>query len=273
MTVIRHPDTKLDGSAAVKLYGYGGFNQPLGPGFSFGVHNWVQSGGIYVQANLRGGGEFGSDWYEQGILENKQNVFDDFIACAEQLIDENYTSPQRLVIEGGSNGGLLTAACMIQRPELFGAVISAVPVTDMLRFHKFTFGAFWKSDYGSPEDNEAHYRASIAYSPLHNVAQDAEYPPLLVQTADHDDRVVPPHSFKFVAEVQHTASDDNLVLMQVEKDSGHGAGKSTEKIVKGMLDKVAFVEHTIGPLNQDAYKATLGNDQSNDNSGQPPPRP
>lgn len=258
MTIIRRKDTVLDGSAAVKLYGYGGFNVPLGPGFSFDTLNWVKNGGIYVQANLRGGGEFGREWYEQGRLQKKQNVFDDFIACAEHLIGKNYTSPARLVIEGGSNGGLLTAACALQRPELFGAVISDVPVTDMLRFHKHTYGAAWKSDYGDPENNKSDFQAAMKYSPLHNIKKGAKYPPILVQTADHDDRVVPSHAYKFVATLQAEAANDNLVMLHVEKDAGHGAGKPTEKIIAGMIDTFAFIEKTIGPVDQHEYKTALG---------------
>jgi prolyl oligopeptidase len=257
MTVIRRKDVELDGTAATKLYGYGGFNVPLSPGFSFGVYNWVSQGGIYVQANLRGGGEFGSDWYDQGRLMNKQNVFDDFIACAEHLIKNKYTKPARLNINGGSNGGLLTLATMLQRPDLFGAVTSHVPVTDMYRFHKFTYGAAWKSDYGDIEGNQVHFNAASKYSPLHNVKKDVSYPPTLVMTGDHDDRVVPSHAYKFVATMNEIANDNSLCLLRVEKDAGHGAGKPKEKVIREMVEEHAFLIKTLGPIDQKAYKATL----------------
>lgn len=256
MTVIRHPDTPLDGTAAVKLYGYGGFDVPLTPGFSTVNAQFVKEGGIYVQANLRGGGEFGSDWYDGGRLHNKQNVFDDFIACAEHLIGNNYTSPARLIINGGSNGGLLTSATMVQRPELFGAVITEVPVTDMFRYHLPTYGAFWKSDYGDP-DIKADFNISAAYSPLHNVQAGAKYPPHLIMTADHDDRVVPWHAFKLAATLQAKSDPANLTLLRVEMNAGHGAGKPLAKIVQEEAEAFAFIEKAIGPVNPVAYKAHL----------------
>jgi prolyl oligopeptidase len=257
MTVIRHPRTRLDGTAALKLYGYGGFNVPLGPGYSTEIMNWVREGGIYVQANLRGGGEFGSDWYDQGRLLKKQNVFDDFIACAAHLQTQGYTSPARTVIEGGSNGGLLTLACMLQRPGLFGAVISSVPVTDMLRFDKHTYGAAWKSDYGDPTNSAEDFKAAMGYSPLHNVKPGRRYSTCLVKTADHDDRVVPSHAFKFVATMLSTAAPDSLTLMRVETGAGHGAGKPIDKAIQEMLDTHAFIENSIGPINQADYKFNL----------------
>jgi prolyl oligopeptidase len=256
MTVIRHPDTKLDGTAATKLYGYGGFDIALGPGFSSGIAHFVRSGGIYVQANLRGGGEFGEDWYNQGRRANKQNVFDDFAACAEHLIRNKYTSSSRLVINGGSNGGLLTSATMLQRPELFGAVITEVPVTDLFRFHLATYGAAWKSDYGDPGIS-ADFNVSAKYSPLHNVKPHAKYPPHLIKTADHDDRVVPWHSFKLAATLQARSSGKNLTLLRVEDRAGHGAGKPIAKIIEGYAETFAFIEKAIGPVNQNAYKALL----------------
>lgn len=259
MTIVRGKNVKLDGTAAVKMYGYGGFNSALGPSFSFDVYNWVKEGGIYVQTNLRGGGEFGADWYDQGRLANKQNVFDDFAACAEYLIKHKYTSPPRLAIKGGSNGGLLTLATALQRPELFGAVISGVPVTDMYRFHKHTYGALWKSDYGDPENSRADFEVSRRYSPLHNVRKGGKYPPILVQTADHDDRVVPSHAFKFAATFHDTAHPDSLCLMRVENKAGHGAGKPTEKIIEGLVDIHAFLEQTLGPINQEKYKEAVAN--------------
>jgi prolyl oligopeptidase len=260
MTIIRGKDVKLDGSAATKLYGYGGFNVPLEPGFSFGTYNWVKEGGVYAVANLRGGGEFGSEWYDDGRLLKKQNVFDDFAACAEYLIDKKYTKPARLTINGGSNGGLLTLATMLQRPELFGAVVSHVPVTDMYRFHKFTYGAFWKSDYGDIENSKADFNAAAGYSPLHNVKKNVNYPPTLVMTGDHDDRVVPSHAFKFVARMQEMARKTALCLLRVEKDAGHGAGKSKDKTITEMVEEHAFLVKTLGPINQNQYKATLKSD-------------
>lgn len=256
MTVIRHPDTKLDGTAAVKLYGYGGFDISLTPEYDSEIMHFVKSGGIYVQANLRGGGEYGQEWYDQGRLLNKQNVFDDFIACAEHLIAEKYTSSKRLVINGASNGGLLTAATMLQRPDLFGAVVTEVPVTDLFRFHLATYGASWKSDYGDISVKED-FNAAARYSPLHNVKPDAKYPPHLIKTSDHDDRVSPWHSYKLVAALQTIAHRDNVTLLRVETDAGHGAGLPTEKRVKGYAETHAFIEKSIGPINQNDYVAKL----------------
>lgn len=256
MSIIRHPDTKLDGTAVVKLYGYGGFNVSLDPDFSTPVMQFVKAGGIYVQANLRGGGEFGAAWYDGGRLQNKQNVFDDFIACAEHLVKNSYTSPKRLVINGGSNGGLLTSACMLQRPDLFGAVITEVAVTDMFRFHLATYGAAWKSDYGDVS-LKADFNASAKYSPLHNVRPGAKYPPHLIMTADHDDRVVPWHSFKLAATLQARSHADNVTLMRVEKDAGHGAGKPMSKIIREEAEAFAFIEKAVGPVNQAAYKMQM----------------
>jgi prolyl oligopeptidase len=252
MTVIRHPDTKLDGTAAVKLYGYGGFNVPLGPDYGTTIASWIRAGGIYAQANLRGGGEYGSEWYDQGRKHNKQNVFDDFAACAEKLIADRYTRAKRLVIEGGSNGGLLTLATMLQRPELFGAVISDVPVTDMYRFHKHTHGAAWRSDYGDSEANKADFETASRYSPLHNVRRKI-YPPTLLNTGDHDDRVVPSHAYKFVATMQAKAHPESVCLLRVETRAGHGAGKPTDKVIQEAADTHAFVERAIGPINQVDY--------------------
>jgi prolyl oligopeptidase len=258
MTIIRHPDTKLDGSAAVKLYGYGGFDISLNPGFSSGVAHWVKSGGIYARANLRGGGEYGQEWYDQGRCENKQNVYDDLIACAEHLIEEKYTSSKRIAIEGGSNGGLLTAATVLQRPDLFGAVISAVPVIDMFRFQLGTYGAAWKSDYGDP-DVKKDFETAAAYSPLHNVKKDAKYPPTLIKTGDHDDRVLPWHAYKWAATMQSESDADNQILLRVSKNTGHGAGKSQEDSLIEIGETHAFLEKALGPINQEEYKASLKN--------------
>ncbi len=255
-TVIRHPDTELDGTGLAKLYGYGGFNIPLTPGFSSGVAHFVRAGGIYVQANLRGGGEFGEKWYDEGRGENKQNVFDDFAAIAEDLIAQKYTSEKRLVINGGSNGGLLTSATMLQRPELFGAVITEVAVTDMFRFHLATYGSSWKSDYGDPGIKKD-FNVAAAYSPLHNVKPNAKYPPHLIKTADHDDRVVPWHSFKLAATLQARSNPDNVTLMRIEEKAGHGAGKPTGKYIQDYAETFAFIEKAVGPADQKAYKAKL----------------
>lgn len=260
-TVIRMPETELDGTAALKLYGYGGFNIPLGPGYSNGVAHFVKSGGIYVQANLRGGGEFGEEWYNGGRLQNKQNVFDDFAAIAEDLHARKYTSPARTVINGGSNGGLLTAATMLQRPELFGAVITEVGVEDMFRFHLATYGAAWKSDYGDP-GIKADFNAAAKYSPLHNVKPGAKYPPHLIKTGDHDDRVVPWHSFKLAATLQARSDKHNTTLLRVEERAGHGAGKPTAKVIQAYAESFAFIEKTIGPVDQKAYKAQLAAKQA-----------
>lgn len=256
MTVIRHPDTVLDGTAAVKLYGYGGFNVSLTPGFDTEILHFVRSGGIYAQANLRGGGEFGDNWYNLGRLAHKQNVFDDFAACAKHLIQGDYTCPERLIINGGSNGGLLTSATMLQHPELFGAVITEVAVTDMFRFHLGTHGSAWISDYGDPGIKED-FNNAARYSPLHNVKLDEKYPPHLIKTADHDDRVLPWHSFKLAATLQAKAHPDSLILMRIEKDAGHGAGKPIQKIIEDHAETFAFIEKAIGAVNQQAYKAEM----------------
>jgi prolyl oligopeptidase len=253
MTVIRSPDTDLDGTAAVKLYGYGGHGIPLGPNYSHSVAHFVRSGGIYVQANLRGGGEFGEDWYNQGRGKNKQNVFDDFIACAEHLVRNKYTSPNRLLINGGSLGGLSTSATVLQRPDLFGAVISAVPVTDIFRFHLATYGSAWKSEYGDPNIKED-FDVAARYSPLHNVKRGAKYPPHLITTADHDDRVVPWHSYKLAATLQTQSDPTNVTLLRVETKAGHGSGKPTAKVIQEEAEIFAFIEKAIGPVNQKAYR-------------------
>lgn len=253
MTVIRHPDTKLDGTAALKLYGYGGFNVPLTPGFSATIAQFVREGGIYVQANLRGGGEFGEKWYNEGRLKNKQNVFDDFTACARHLIDKDYTSRKRIVINGGSNGGLLTSATLLQHPKLFGAAITEVAVTDMFRFHQSTYGAYWISDYGDP-GVKADFNAAARYSPLHNVDKGAKYPPHLIKTGDNDTRVVPWHSYKLAATIQARSKTGNVTLLATSKDAGHGAGKGLDKYIREQAESFAFIEKAIGPVNQEAYK-------------------
>ncbi|MEM9452314.1 MAG: prolyl oligopeptidase family serine peptidase, partial [Cyanobacteria bacterium P01_E01_bin.6] len=226
----------LDGQNPTLLYGYGGFNVSLTPSFSISNVAWMEMGGVYAVPNLRGGGEYGETWHQSGTKLKKQNVFDDFIAAAEWLIEKGYTSSDTLAIAGGSNGGLLVGACMTQRPELFAAALPAVGVMDMLRFHKFTIGWAWTSDYGSP-DNEEEFSALYAYSPLHQLKPGTAYPATLVTTADHDDRVVPAHSFKFAAALQNAHAGENPVLIRIETKAGHGAGKPTTKIIEEVADK------------------------------------
>lgn len=231
---------KRNGQNPTYLYGYGGFGISLGPEFSVSILTWMQMGGIFAQACLRGGGEYGEEWHEAGTKLRKQNVFDDFIAAAEYLISEGYTSTPKLAIRGGSNGGLLVGACMTQRPELYGAALPAVGVMDMLRFQRFTIGYAWTSDYGSSDDpNE--FKALLAYSPLHNLKQGVSYPATLVTTADHDDRVVPAHSFKFAATLQHCQAGDAPALIRIEEKAGHGAGKPTAKVIEEAADKWGFL--------------------------------
>jgi prolyl oligopeptidase len=231
---------KLDGSNPTLLYGYGGFNIPLTPQFSVSRLQWLEMGGVYAQANLRGGGEYGLEWHKAGTKLRKQNVFDDFIAGAEWLIKEKYTSTPKLAIAGGSNGGLLVGACMTQRPDLYGACLPAVGVMDMLRFQRFTAGRFWVDDYGS-SDNAEEFKALYAYSPYHNLKKGASYPATLVTTADHDDRVVPGHSFKFLAELQYCQAGPAPVLGRIETRAGHGAGKPTAKLIEEVADQWAFL--------------------------------
>jgi len=223
------------------LYGYGGFNIPTLPAFSPAAAGWLEMGGIYAVANLRGGGEYGQEWYDAGRLQNKQNVFDDFIAAAEYLVREQYTSTPKLAIHGGSNGGLLVGACMTQRPDLFGAVLPAVGVLDMLRFDKFTIGWAWRSDYGQPDKNNADFDAVMRYSPLHTIEPGTNYPATLVTTGDHDDRVVPLHSFKFTATLQAAQAGPAPILIRIETKAGHGAGKPTEKVIEERADMYGFL--------------------------------
>jgi prolyl oligopeptidase len=234
----------LDGNNPTILYGYGGFNISMTPYFSVSRLIWLENGGVYAVANLRGGNEYGEDWHQQGILDRKQNVFDDFIAAAEYLIAEKYTRSERLAISGGSNGGLLVAACMTQRPELFGAVLCQVPVIDMLRYHKFTVGRYWVSDYGNAEASKEHFDFLYAYSPLHNIKEDFAYPPTLITTADTDDRVVPAHGKKFAAALQAADAGENPILLRVETKAGHGGGKPTAKIIEEVADIYAFLFKT-----------------------------
>jgi prolyl oligopeptidase len=244
MFITHKKGLKLDGSNPTYLYGYGGFNISLTPAFSVGNLVWMEMGGVYAQPNLRGGGEYGEDWHQGGMKLKKQNVFDDFIAAAEWLIANKYTSTPKLAIGGGSNGGLLVGAAMTQRPDLFGAALPAVGVMDMLRFQKFTIGWAWVSDYGSAENAED-FKALYAYSPLHNIKPGTSYPPTMVITADHDDRVWPGHSFKFAAALQAAQAGDAPVLIRIETKAGHGAGKPTSKIIEEIADRWAFLEKVL----------------------------
>ncbi|MGH7605828.1 MAG: prolyl oligopeptidase family serine peptidase [Gemmatimonadales bacterium] len=233
---------RRDGTNPTYLYGYGGFNVSLTPGFSIAILAWLEMGGVYAQANLRGGAEYGEEWHQAGMLDRKQNVFDDFIAAAEYLIAERYTSPARLAIGGGSNGGLLVGVALNQRPELFAAALPAVGVMDMLRFHKFTIGWAWVTEYGSA-DSVAQFPFLYRYSPLHNIRPGGHYPATLVTTADHDDRVVPGHSFKYAAALQAAQAGPAPVLIRIETKAGHGAGKPTAKIIEEQTDRWAFLVH------------------------------
>ncbi len=228
----------------VLLYAYGGFNISLLPTFSPVVAAWIDMGGVYAVPNLRGGGEYGREWHEAGMQDKKQNVFDDFIAAAEYLIKEGYTQPKKLAIRGGSNGGLLVGAVMTQRPDLYGACVPAVGVMDMLRFHKFTIGWAWVKEFGSSDDAKQ-FTSIIKYSPLHNVRSGTCYPPTLITTADHDDRVVPGHSFKFAAALQAAQSCDNPILIRIETRAGHGAGTPTSKRIEEYADIYGFLVKTL----------------------------
>ena len=240
MFITHKKDIKLDGTNPTLLYGYGGFNIPMTPGFSVARVPWLEMGGVYAVANLRGGSEYGKEWWAAGAKLNKQNVFDDFIAAGEWLIANKYTSNKKLAIQGGSNGGLLVGATLNQRPDLFGAALPAVGVMDMVRFTKFTIGWAWTSDYGSP-DNKEEFNALYAYSPLHNVKAGAKYPPTLVTTADTDDRVFPAHSFKYAAALQAAQAGDAPVLIRIETKAGHGAGKPTTKQIEEQVDIYGFL--------------------------------
>ncbi|QNI37544.1 prolyl oligopeptidase family serine peptidase [Edaphobacter albus] len=234
-------DLQLSGNNPTLLYGYGGFNVSLRPEFSSSNLLWMEMGGIYAQPSLRGGGEYGEAWHQAGTKLNKQNVFDDFIAAAEWLIANQYTAPAKLAISGGSNGGLLVAACEIQRPDLFAATLPSVGVMDMLRFDKFTIGWAWKTDYGAPSEDESEFQAIYRYSPLHNLKPGVAYPATLISTADHDDRVFPAHSFKFAAAMQAAQSGPKPILIRIETRAGHGAGTPLTKRVDLVADQFAFL--------------------------------
>jgi prolyl oligopeptidase len=236
---------KLDRANPTLLYGYGGFDVSITPTFSVGNLVWMEMGGVYVVANLRGGGEYGEPWHLAGTKLQKQNVFDDFIAAAEWLIANKYTETSKLAIRGGSNGGLLVGACLTQRPDLFGAALPNVGVLDMLRFHKFTIGWAWASDYGTSDDAEE-FKAIYKYSPLHNLKPGTKYPPTMIETADHDDRVVPAHSFKFAAALQASQAGDAPVLIRVETKAGHGAGKPISKTIDEISDEWSFLVKSLG---------------------------
>lgn len=239
MFLIYKKDLQLNGSNPVYLYGYGGFNISLTPAFSTARLVWLEKGGVLAIPNLRGGGEYGEAWHKAGTLLQKQNVFDDFIAAAEYLIKQKYTNSNKLAIAGGSNGGLLIGACMTQRPHLFKVALPAVGVMDMLRFQKFTIGWAWVGDYGS-SDNAEQFEYLLKYSPLHNLRQGIAYPATLITTADHDDRVVPAHSFKFAATLQEKNGGANPTLIRIETQAGHGAGKPTSKQIDEWADVWAF---------------------------------
>jgi prolyl oligopeptidase len=245
MFLVHKKGLKLDGQNPTLLYGYGGFDISLTPSFGVQTLTWLEMGGVYALANLRGGGEYGSEWHDAGRLKHKQNVFDDFIGAAEWLIANKYTSTPKLAIRGGSNGGLLVGACMTQRPDLFGACLPHVGVMDMLRFHKFTIGWAWKSDYGSSETKDD-FDTLIKYSPLQNLKPGVKYPPTLVFTGDHDDRVVPAHSFKFAAQLQANQAGPAPALIRIETNAGHGAGKPTAKLIDEAADEWAFAVKNLG---------------------------
>lgn len=245
MFIVHKKGLKLDGSNPTLLYAYGGFNISLSPAFSIARMAFLERGGIFAQPSLRGGGEYGENWHKAGMLEKKQNVFDDFIAAAEYLIKEKYTSSDKLAVQGGSNGGLLVGAVMTQRPELFKVALPAVGVMDMLRYHKFTVGWGWAVEYGS-SDKEEQFKYLAKYSPLHNLKAGTNYPATLITTADHDDRVVPAHSFKFAATLQEMHKGDNPVLIRIETNAGHGAGKPTAKSIAEAADVLSFMLWNFG---------------------------
>jgi prolyl oligopeptidase len=239
--------TKLDGRNPAVLFGYGGFNISVVPSFSPAVATWLEQGGVYAVANIRGGGEYGSEWHKAGTKERKQNVFDDFIAAGEWLVRERYTTPSRLAIRGGSNGGLLVAAAMMQRPDLFAVALPAVGVLDMMRFQQFSAGKFWTADYGSSDDPEG-AKYLLAYSPLHNLKAGTCYPATLITTADRDDRVVPSHSFKFAAALQQAQGCSRPTLIRIEAAGSHGY-RPTDRVIAEWADVWAFVLANVEPGN------------------------
>ena len=246
MIITHKKGLQKNGQNPTMLYGYGGFSISLSPSFSVSALAFMEAGGVYAVANLRGGGEYGDDWHNAGTKQQKQNVFDDFITAAEYLISEKYTSTPKLAISGGSNGGLLVGACMTQRPELYGVAFPAVGVLDMLRYHKFTAGAGWAYDYGTADDSKEMFDYLYRYSPVHNVKKGTCYPATMVFTGDHDDRVVPAHSFKFAAQLQAAQGCDKPTLIRIETKAGHGAGKSTAQVIEEQADKWAFMFYNMG---------------------------
>jgi prolyl oligopeptidase len=248
MFIVRKKDLKLDGNNPTLLYGYGGFNVSLTPSFNPTLIPWLNAGGVYVVANLRGGGEYGEDWHRAGMQGNKQNVFDDFYACAEALIAQKYTNPKRLAIEGGSNGGLLTGVASTQRPDLFAAAIVAVPLLDMVRFQDFLIARYWVPEYGSSEDKKQ-FETLYAYSPYHNVRKGQKYPALLVTAGENDSRVHPLHARKFVARMQALAANDptqDPIMLWVDRDAGHGQGKPLALRIRDEVDQWSFVMSQTG---------------------------
>lgn len=246
MTVTHRKGMELDGKNPTLLYGYGGFAITLNPRFINTMIPFLEEGGVYAEVNLRGGNEYGEEWHVAGTKMQKQNVFDDFIGAAEYLIAQGYTSPAKLAINGGSNGGLLVGACMTQRPDLYAVAVPQVGVLDMLRYHRFTIGWGWAGDYGTADDSEEMFRYLIGYSPLHTLREGTTYPATLVMTADHDDRVVPAHSFKFAAELQHCNDGINPTLIRIDSKAGHGAGRPRHKIVDEKTDMFAFIMYNLG---------------------------
>ncbi len=241
MFIIHKKGIELDGTNPTLLYGYGGFNISLTPYFSTSNLILLENGGVYALANIRGGGEYGEEWHQAGMKQNKQNVFDDFIAAGEFLIDQGYTSEDKLAIMGGSNGGLLVGACMTQRPDLFRVAFPQVGVLDMLRYHKFTIGWAWATDYGTSEEDSSMFSYLLGYSPLHNIKSGVDYPATMVFTADHDDRVVPAHSFKFIATLQEKNTGPNPMLIRIESKAGHGAGTPVSKMIEEVADQWSFM--------------------------------
>jgi len=245
MFVVAKKGLKLDGNNPVCLTGYGGFNISMTPSFRATCASWIEKGGVFALPNLRGGGEYGREWHEAGMKEHKQNVFDDFLSAAQALIDTQYTNAKKIAIVGGSNGGLLVGAALTQRPDLFGAVVAEVGVLDMLRFQKFTIGAAWESDYGCSDAPDG-FQYLIKYSPLQNIQKGTCYPPTLITTGDHDDRVVPGHSFKFTATLQAAQGCTNPVLIRIETKAGHGSSTPISKVIDEQSDILAFMWDAVG---------------------------
>src|SRR3990172_12979046 len=242
MYIVHKKGISINGNTPTLLYGYGGYNVPVLPGFSPRVFAWLNEGGIYAQANLRGGGEFGKDWHEAALLGKKQNVFDDFIAAGEWLIGHRYTNSKKLAISGRSNGGLLVGACLVQRPDLWGAAIPQVGVLDMLRYpFQSDAGRYWTKEYGNAKENPEHFEFLIKYSPYHNIKTEAVYPPTLITAAEGDDRVSPMHSKKFAAALQYAQKSPEPILLSIETKAGHGFGKAVEKIIEESAIVLAFM--------------------------------